>query len=135
MADLKPIQSLPINLKVPLRRSPRGAFATNDSTLEAVADDLKCLILTNHGERVIHYDFGANLRALIFEQGIDVKQQIADAITSAVEKWMPFVAIRDMQIILSDEDLSVPNNQVKVKISFFVGKTGLQGDVVIDVKR
>ena len=61
-----------INLQFPLRRSSKGAFATNDSTINAVVDDLKLLLLTNHGERPVHGDFGANLRSIIFEPGTGV---------------------------------------------------------------
>jgi phage baseplate assembly protein W len=57
-----------INLKFPLRRSSAGAFETNVTTIAAVTDDLKILILTNFGERPMQYDFGANLRSVVFEQ-------------------------------------------------------------------
>ena len=57
-----------INVMFPMKKSSSGAFQTNITTFDAVRDDLKILLLTNHGERPIHYDFGANLRSAIFEQ-------------------------------------------------------------------
>lgn len=112
----------PINLQFPMRRSIRGAFATNETTLEAVADDLKILILTNHGERPIHGDFGANLRKVIFEgQGRDVRQQIKDQISVAVAKWMPFVNLLEIDVDDSTSNTTLKLNEVHVKITFSVG--------------
>jgi len=111
-----------INIRFPLRKSPKGAFETNQSTIQAVADDLRILILTNYGERPIHYDFGANLRRIIFEQGPDVRQQISDAIVAAVDKWMPFVILQDVQVNDSSTSPTVRPNEVNVKITFSVGQ-------------
>ena len=112
----------PINLQFPMRRSTQGAFATNDTTLEAVADDLLILVLTNHGERPIHGDFGANLRKVIFEgQGRDVRQQIQDQITVAVAKWMPFVNLLKIDVSDHTSDTTLRLNEVHIKIEFSVG--------------
>lgn len=111
-----------INLKFPPRRSPRGGFATNDTTIEAISDDLKILILTNYGERPIHYDYGANLRTVLFEQGSDVKQKIIDLIQAAVDKWMPFVSITRIVVTLGSEDSLLRPNEAHVDIDFSVGE-------------
>jgi len=115
----------PINIKFPLRHGAQGAFATNDDTLAAVADDLTILLLSNFGERPIHSDFGANLRDIIFEQGIDLKQQVEDNIRVAVDKWMPFVTVGEVDVRTSEDDRNLRPNQIHVKINFFVGQ--LQG--------
>lgn len=112
-----------INLKFPLRKSPNGAFQANYTTIEAVKDDLRMLLLTNHGERPCLYDFGANLiQALFNEPGVNVNQQVADLIISAVAKWMPGVTIDDLQVSDSNSDLTVAPHKVKVKIQFSVGQ-------------
>jgi phage baseplate assembly protein W len=45
-----------IGIKYPLMRSSIGAFEVNRTTIDAVRDSLRILILTNHGERVINYN-------------------------------------------------------------------------------
>lgn len=122
-----------INLKFPLRRSSKGAFDTNQSTIDAVADDLRILILTNYGERPIHYDFGANLRRILFEQeGGDIRQQVKDSIISATEKWMPFVSIIDILVDDSTTNSTLKSNEINVKINFGVGQ--LQGTLQQSIK-
>lgn len=118
-----------INLQLPLRKSSKGAFATNIETVRAIADDLRLLILTNHGERVIHGDFGANLRKVIFElQGAQLRQTTKDLINAAVEKWMPFVILNDVIVNDSTTDRTLRQNEIHVRIEFSVGP-GIEGSL------
>lgn len=114
--------SNPINICFPLKSSPNGAFATNNTTLDAITDDLRILILTNHGERPIHYDFGANLRSLIFEhQGAELRDMIDNNIRVAVEKWMPYVNILGIEVYDSSNNSTVRQYEIQIKIKFSVG--------------
>ena len=62
-----------ISIKFPLRKSSQGAFEGNVETIDAIRDNLRILLLTNHGERPINYDFGCNLRKVLFnEPGVDI---------------------------------------------------------------
>lgn len=110
-----------INIVFPMRRGIQGAFSANTETLRAVSDDLRILLLTNYGERPIHYDFGANLRRILFEQGDDIKQQINDSIVAAVDKWMPFLVIDEITIQDNKDDSTLRLNEVRVNIDFRVG--------------
>lgn len=124
---LTPRNNNPVNIQFPMRRGTQGAFATNDSTIDAVIDDLRILLLTNHGERPIHFDFGANLRPVLFDQGPDIPQRVEDSIVAAVEKWMPFINLKRIEVTTIAEDASLRPNEVRVKISFSVGQ--LQGNL------
>src|SRR3990167_4550894 len=117
-----------INFKTPLRKSPRGAFEMNEITVDAVSDNIKNLLMTNFGERVIHYDLGAHLRPLIFEnRGEDLRQKMSDSITSAVEKWLPFVTLSEITIEDSVGNASLRDNEVLIKLKFVITQTGLEG--------
>jgi phage baseplate assembly protein W len=108
-----------------MRHSSQGAFDVNVTTLDAISDDLRILLLSNYGERPIHYDFGANLRRVLFEQGPDMKQQIRDSIVSAVDKWMPSLVLNTIDVEDNTTNPSLRSNEVRVKIEFSVGQ--LQG--------
>jgi phage baseplate assembly protein W len=112
----------PINIKWPLRRGRRGAFEINEDTFDAILDDLKLLILTNHGERPVHFDFGANLRPLIFEfRGADLRQVIKDSVIAAIETWMPFVNVVNLTVSDETTDTTLGPNQIHLKLEFSVG--------------
>ena len=115
-----------INIKWPLEKSSRGAFAVNEDTLEAVQDDLRILLITNHGERPIQIDFGANLRQLIFEfQGEELRQRMTDNIVAAIEKWMPFLRLIDIEIEDSTVNAGLRDNEVRLKVEFSVGNLNI----------
>lgn len=127
--QLKAPAANPINIAYPLSYSPQGAFATNNTTIDAIADDLKILLKTNWGERPIQYDFGADLKRLVFEPSVSIEQQVSDKIVGAVNKWMPFVTINNVSVSLTEQDPTIGFNNAKVKVDFSVGNTNLQGTI------
>ena len=112
-----------INIRFPLRKSSQGAFEGNVETIDAIRDDLRILLLTNYGERPILYEFGANLRKSLFnEPGANIKQKIKDQIVSAINRWMPFVNIGEIFVLDMNDDYTIENNKIRIKIHFFVGE-------------
>jgi len=89
----------PIGIKTPLRLNyGDGEIVATYSTLaETVHDNLKNLILTNWGERLGLYNFGANLRPLMSElvSQDDFDSTAIERISAAVSKWMPFVSLEN----------------------------------------
>lgn len=122
-----------LNIKFPLRKGAAGAFDLNETTLDAVRDDLRMLLLTNHGERLVHGLFGANLRALLFENmSQDFETRIQDAIVLSVERWIPFVSVKDIEVKTGQNDLSLGPNETNIKVFFSVNNTDLED--VLEVK-
>lgn len=89
------VNPIPIGVKTPLEidESGRNIFSMHYSLKEQIADNLRNLILTNHGERLALYDFGANLRPLISEWSNkeDFDKEVMRRISAAVGKYMSFV--------------------------------------------
>lgn len=84
-------------IKTPLRYGIDNLFEVTTDLAEQVGDNLKNLIQTNHGERLMITDYGANLRPLVTEW---VSQDSFDAeaikrIRSAIEKFMPYVSPKE----------------------------------------
>lgn len=86
---------LPIGIKTPLEldENGRGVFLMHYSLREQLADNLRNLVLSNHGERLGLYDFGANLRPLLTEWSNkeDFDKEAMRRISAAVSKYMSFV--------------------------------------------
>lgn len=89
----------PIGIQTPLTiAGDDGLFKMHTDPLSNIKDNLKNLILTNHGERLGLFDFGANLRPLVFELSSD--DAATDAITrisTAVRKYMPFIELQTFE--------------------------------------
>jgi len=87
---------IPYGIKTPLELDEGNSvsiFKMHYSLLDQISDNLRNIILTNHGERLAMYDFGANLRPLLtdFSNKDNFDQEAMRRIKSTVGKYMPFV--------------------------------------------
>lgn len=86
---------LPIGIKTPVESGTDGfgIFAMHTDIKEQIADNLKNLVLTNWGERLGNYYFGANLRPLLadFSHKENFDEEAMVRINTAITKYMPFV--------------------------------------------
>ena len=97
----------PIGLKSPLSLGSDNTFATNNDLFEQVRHNLKDLILTNHGERLVHYFYGANLIELATERTSleEYDNEVAARIIQAVQTWMPYVSLNELIPLDEPDDL------------------------------
>lgn len=100
---------LPIGIKTPIQLVGEGGFfQMHFDNANQIADNLRNLILTNHGERLVHYDFGANLRALTFNLGQEqFDNEAILRIKRAVNKYMPYVSLETFVSFVEHNDLDV----------------------------
>ena len=107
--DLNP--DIKIGLELPFARSSRGLFGQTATTLEQAGHNIKNLLLTSKGERVMQPDFGSDLRSLLFEQADDnINNDIKEAISDAMSNWLPYINISNVNVIENETNL----NQIKV---------------------
>lgn len=108
---------IPIGIKTPLRFGNTSLFEMHTDLFDQIRDNLRNLVMTNWGERLGLYDFGANLNELAAERLAreDYDQEAAFRIKRAVDKWMPYVALEEMVpldeeavVLHSDRGFTVP---------------------------
>ena len=88
-----------IGLDLPIRKSEgkEGYFASTSTTIEAVKNNIRNLLNTHQGERLMQPNLGINLRKYLFQQVTDeFIVQIQDDILDVLEIWLPFVEVRDI---------------------------------------
>lgn len=86
----------PIGLKTPLTLSNTSGnlFDMTYDIAEQIRDNLKNLILTNSGERLMLTDFGANIRPLVTEfSNEDIVSEAIRRIQKTTSKYMPYVEL------------------------------------------
>lgn len=87
---------IPIGIKVPveLGQSNDGLLKMHTDIEKVLADNFRNMIMTNHGERLGLYDFGANLTELAFELGSDdFDSEAIRRIRRTTQKYMPFIQL------------------------------------------
>ena len=96
-----------INLKFPLRSYRQGFFEMNNTTNAAIKENIKTLLLTVKGERVVQPNIGTNIPTLMgkrFEpmKPREMEAKIGAEITTALEIWMPEVTMTSINIYTQD---------------------------------
>ena len=111
--DLNP--DVRIGLKLPFNRGKSGLFPQTETTLEQAGSNIKNLLLTAKGERIMQPNFGSRLRDLLFEQYTeDLTEEIKSEIQETISTWLPYITIAKVDII---QDETNPN-QTQVDIDF-----------------
>lgn len=112
-----------INLKFPLRKFRKGFFDTNDETISATREDIKTLLLTRTGERVINTGLGTNISVFageLFEQ-IDKtsqREKIKNEIITALEVWMPHVKLVGIELLTKDDNPNLRDNDLLIEMDY-----------------
>jgi phage baseplate assembly protein W len=114
-----PFESIPIGIKTPMRlgQGSEGIFQMHFDIANQIRDNFRNLLLTNHGERLSLYNFGANLQPLSLELGSDVfDEELLLRINTAVSNYMPFIKLDRLSREIDNLD---NQNTSKIKIRIF----------------
>ena len=113
--------NIKVGIDLPIRRDDKkaGWFASTTTTIEAVKNNIRNLLNTNQGERLMQPTLGLNLKRMLFEQ---INEEsilgIQDSILDSFNFWLPFVQVKDIQIETSEENQFIGTNEIRVKIIF-----------------
>jgi len=124
-----------INFKWPLRKFRRGFFEGNSTTISSVTEDIKTLLLTRRGERVVNTTLGSNISVFageLFEQISveEMKQRIANEIRDVLAEWMPHVKLQELNIRTSDDDPNLKDNWILIDMDYVLTNAEALGDSV-----
>jgi len=106
--------------QLPVSKDPADGYALNKTYAEVVTQNLKNLILTAPGERIMDVDFGVGIRNFLFEPNTDVTHSaILLRIKEQVGKYMPFLEVQAL-LFSPDSDSLMDSNLIKLEIRYFI---------------
>ena len=109
-----------------------GPFRLNKTLKDVVKQNLKNLVLTSPGERVMIPDFGAGVRRLLFEPATpSTFSQLKQRISAQLTKFMPFVEVEELLLLTPDEDESLSPNSIRLVIRYNVGSINDSDTLII----
>ena len=97
-----------------------GWFKSTKTTINAVKQNIRSILKTEKGERLMQPNLGISLRTLLFnpvDEGTNIL--IQEEITGVMAKYFPFVTITDIEVNNDGEDV-IGKALVQVKISFMI---------------
>ena len=104
-----------------------AVFVPTYTTREQTKANLLNYLLTNKGERVFRPNFGANLRALLFENIIDASiDDLESRIQSDISFFFPNVIVKELQFNNEPD-----RNEINFTLTYEIAKLGITDNLNI----
>jgi len=114
--DIKFVKLIGIQTPLELGTGRDGLFRMHKSLKDQVRDNFRNLLMTNHGERLGNYSFGANLEELGFELATDdIEKEAISRINQALSQHMPYISLNAFEAFTEHH-----NNEDTAKIGIRV---------------
>ena len=124
-----------INLKFPLKSYRRGFFQGNTDTLSAVRENIKILLLTLKGERLMHGEMGTNIPVLqgqLFEpiSRDETFENIRLEIETAIQSYLPYIRVLNIRMITQEEEPTLGNNKIRISMTYAISDQSALADTI-----
>ena len=123
-----PIDTKPgtaVGVAIPFN-APNVFFQTY-TTKDAIRNNLLNFFLTNKTERYLNNQFGADLRAFIFEQiTSDNISFLKENIQSLISQYFPNIKVENLEILEYPD-----NNEIDIQLTYSIINTGVTDQVQI----
>ena len=106
-------------VKLPLEKCDVDGYKSIKNYKDMVKQNLKMLLLTNPGERIMMPMYGIGLKKFLFSQDHpSVHAEIEGAIRKHVSKYLPFLQIGSVDIESSDSVGGTSAHVLKISIHY-----------------
>lgn len=107
--------------ELPLSFDQKGGYKMLNTLGQVVKQNLKMLVLTIPGERIMMPKFGAGLYKFFFEPMIpSTFGNVRNAIYEQVSTYMPYVSISSVDFLTSDIDNSLTDTAVRIVVRYSI---------------
>ena len=120
--------------KLPLTKDPVDGYALNKDYVDLVKQNLKMILLTAPGERIMEPDFGVGLRNYLFENDSAAsRNKIETRIRNQIGAYMPFVEIKSIELNSIDNQVNTSASELRVDMKFRIIPLNIFASLEIEV--
>jgi phage baseplate assembly protein W len=114
------------SIKLPLEQNMVSDNSYNKNLSELLRQNVKMILLTNPGERIMEPEFGVGFKKFLFEPITpETSSKLESRIYSQFSTYLPSVSINNINIIpLAD------NNRYNVKIVYSFLPAGIDNEII-----
>jgi phage baseplate assembly protein W len=106
-----------IAVRLPLTLDSADGFGMLNTIRSVIKQNLKMLILTEPGERIMEPEFGVGMKRYLFQNfSDDVYSEIDSRIREQVAEYLPDVAIKRINFFLIEPD----SNNIAFKLEYSI---------------
>lgn len=120
--------------RLPLTLNERNGFENLQTIISVIHQNLKMLLLTSPGERVMDPNFGVGMKRYMFEQNSpSTHSSIKAKIISQAKEYLPFITIQEVNFDAENNNSLVKSNGLLVTIVFFIDATGGVSELRVEI--
>lgn len=131
MIEIAPVNiatpNVSIGLTLPFIGTSGNLFPVSYTTEQQAVSNLKNLLLTRQGERVMQPLFGTRLWEVLFEQNTDaIKEKVQDYILTAIDFWLPYIIVKELktQTVVANSSTDNEEHGITISLTFSVTELG-----------
>lgn len=107
--------------------SSNSVFGSTYTTEEQAVSNLKNLLLTRKGERLMQPNFGTNIYNTLFENNTEnIRSVLKKTLTKDINFWLPYITVNDIRLLTS-------NDMHRLTISLHFQITNIGSNLVINI--
>ena len=119
---------------LPLTISPKNGYENLQEVKKVILQNMKMIVLTSPGERIMDPFFGVGVRRYLFDQNTEATHlKIKTRIKKQIGEYMPFVQIRKVDISSDLDQMNFPSNSILITIEFSIENIGVVDRMTIKV--
>jgi len=112
-----------LNVKLPITRNDIDGYTMIKDLKTLLNQNLKMIILTNPGERVMDPNFGVGINSYLFDNfNNSIYTDIRNRVNEQVAEYLPVITIDSITFDGSDED----RNLLGISISYSIPSIGVK---------
>ena len=126
--------------KLPLNIDEINGYALNQNFKEVARQNLKMVILTSPGERIMIPEFGVGIRNYLFENvNNSTFNAIRQRIENQVASYLPYITIRNIEFSsersegISGVEPSSNSNYVNIRIRYSVPSMFISDTLILQI--
>ena len=96
-----------------------GVYTLLQTIKQVAAQNLKMVIFTNPGERIMDIGFGVGIKRFLFRQNaVQTHDVLINRVSEQVTKYLPYIKITDLQIDSPISNANLPDNFMKLRLAY-----------------
>ena len=96
-----------------------GPYDLLQTIKQVAAQNLKMVVFTNPGERVMDIDFGVGIRRYLFRQNVtETHDMLNTRVREQIARYLPYIKIMDLQVDSPISNPSMPENLMALRLVY-----------------
>ena len=127
--------------QLPLNIGPIDGYNLNTNFRQVAQQNLKMIVMTNPGERIMIPEFGVGIRTYLFENSTQTTfDTIEDKIREQVARYLPYISIEAIQFSSSEAGFNMPeidpssaSNFVSIQIKYNIPSAFISDVLILEI--